>query len=103
MKFSPPGLFCGPSELLSQVALLLSDIPNVCSPSASVECLPSVLYLLNGIVKYHCKIDRAVDAGERESFQKTMLSIKRILSSKFLESDEVKANWTKLTRGYVVY
>ena len=93
------GSFYGPSEILSQVAILLADVPNICSPSASVECLPSVLYLLNGVIKFHCKIDRPVDAKDRESFQKVMHSIKSILNSKFLQVDEVKESWTKLIRG----
>ena len=95
------GSFYGPSEILSQVAILLADVPNICSPSASVECLPSVLYLLNGVIKFHCKIDWPVDAKDRESFQKVMHSIKSILNSKFLQVDEVKESWTKLIRGYV--
>ena len=93
------GSFHGPSEILSQVAILLADVPNICSPSASVDCLPSVLYLLNGVIKYHCKIGRPVDAKDRESFQKVMHSIKSILNSTFLQVDEVKESWTKLIRG----
>jgi len=96
---SHKGSFHGPSEILSQVAILLAYVPNICSPSASVDCLPSVLYLLNGVIKYHCKIGRPVDAKDRESFQKVMHSIKSILNSTFLQVDEVKESWTKLIRG----
>ena len=58
---------------------------------------------MNGIVKYQCKHGRPVDPGDRESFQKVMRSIKNVLSSKFFQIEEVKVNWTKLIRGYVMY
>lgn len=93
------GSTCGPAELLSQVTLLLADIPKMCDPAASVECLPSVLYILNGIIKHHCKIGRQIEIGDKENFQRVMHSIKDILGSNFLENDEVNANWFKLIRG----
>ena len=92
---------CGPAELLSQVSVLLADIPNICTPTASIECLPSVLYLLNGIIKYHCKSGKSQEIGERESFQRVIQSVRSILTSPLLSNDDFKADWVKLLRRFV--
>eukprot|EP00794_Sanderia_malayensis_P020258 gene20258-22242_t len=92
------------AELLSMVAVFLSDIQSICTAESSLECLPSTLYLLTGILKFSCQPQNAnASTADRQkndvAYQKILHSLKLTIDSKHLDDKDVSQHWLKIAQS----
>lgn len=72
-------------DLMATVLSVLSSIPDLCSPSASLTCLPTIMFLGTTILKYVSlnADDSSTNTDDYKSaFASICKSFKRIITSK---------------------
>lgn len=93
-------VFSGSSmDLLTTVSSILSTVPNLCTPTSSLLCLPTVMFLSSATFKY-------ISMNVHEDFQekhelKTALaklckSFKTIITCTHVTCEESKDGWNKM-------
>lgn len=81
----------GHKDLVSRAVELLSRLPGLCSPQGSLSILPSILWLLIGVVK---------SAGDGEDASAAVHSLKFLIQNQQYPNDEVCASrWTSLQQS----
>lgn len=90
-------------KLLSSVGPVLSNIIDICAPEKSAGCLPTILFLLNGVFKY---ITINIKPEFQEKDLKSCLaqvtrSYKKIISCSYVTMDVCKKEWNTLLDRYV--
>ena len=78
----------GHGDLVSRAVEILARLPGLCSPRGSLAVMPSILWLLIGVIKA---------AGEGEDASSSVHSLKYLLQQKIYSTDErCAAKWTNL-------
>uniref|UniRef100_A0A6Q2YC77 HEAT repeat-containing protein 5A n=1 Tax=Esox lucius TaxID=8010 RepID=A0A6Q2YC77_ESOLU len=84
-------------RLVASALAILSDLPSICSPEGSVSILPTVLYLLMGVLKelvqQLCQ-GRALDLVVTAALQ----ALRNVLSSPMSRSEKSRGAWAHLLR-----
>ncbi|XP_077675129.1 HEAT repeat-containing protein 5A isoform X3 [Eretmochelys imbricata] len=88
------------SRLVSAALVILSDIPSVCSPEGSVSVLPTILYLIIGVLR-----ETAVKLPDGQlplTAAASLQALKGILSSPMARAEKSRTAWTELLRSAFV-
>uniref|UniRef100_A0A667YKR9 HEAT repeat-containing protein 5A n=1 Tax=Myripristis murdjan TaxID=586833 RepID=A0A667YKR9_9TELE len=81
-------------HLVSSALAVLSDLPSICSPEGSVSILPTVLYLLLGVLRECGGV-----GGERGGRGGRLQALKAVLSSPMSRQEKSRGAWTLLLRS----
>lgn len=89
-------------KLLSHITSILSQLPDLCSPSASVVCLPTIVFLSTTVLKY-------IAVGLEETFQnvselklaleKIIRSFKKVITSEHGRNELCVESWEKIIQS----
>ncbi|KAH0620555.1 hypothetical protein JD844_021134 [Phrynosoma platyrhinos] len=103
-----PGITAGKPHLLSEngsrlvsAALgILSDVPAVCSPEGSIAVLPTILYLIIGVLR-----ETAVKLPTGQlplTVAASLQALKGVLSSPMARAEKSRTAWNELLRSALV-
>lgn len=85
------------SRLVAAALVILSDVPAVCSPEGSVSVLPTILYLIVGVLK-----ETAVKLQDGQlplTVAASLQALKGLLSSPMARAEKSQNAWTDLLRS----
>ncbi|NWW17254.1 HTR5A protein, partial [Falcunculus frontatus] len=88
------------SRLVAAALGILSDVPAVCSPEGSVSVLPTILYLIIGVLK-----ETAVKLRDGQlppTVAASLQALKGLLSSPMARAEKSQNAWTDLLRSALV-
>uniref|UniRef100_A0A8B9Q371 HEAT repeat-containing protein 5A n=1 Tax=Apteryx owenii TaxID=8824 RepID=A0A8B9Q371_APTOW len=88
------------SRLVSAALVILSDVPAICSPEGSISVLPTILYLIIGVLK-----ETAVKLQDGQlplTVAASLQALKGLLSSPMARAEKSQAAWTDLLRSALV-
>ncbi|NWY97794.1 HTR5A protein, partial [Loxia curvirostra] len=88
------------SRLVAAALVILSDVPAVCSPEGSVSVLPTILYLIIGVLK-----ETAVNLRDGQlplTVAASLQALKGLLSSPMARAEKSQNAWTDLLRSALV-
>ncbi|XP_010709961.1 HEAT repeat-containing protein 5A isoform X3 [Meleagris gallopavo] len=88
------------SRLVSAALLILSDVPAICSPEGSVSVLPTILYLIIGVLK-----ETAVKEQDGQlplPVAASLQALKGLLSSPMARAEKSRTAWTDFLRSALV-
>ncbi|NXC92816.1 HTR5A protein, partial [Certhia familiaris] len=88
------------SRLVAAALVILSDIPAICSPEGSVSVLPTILYLIIGVLK-----ETAVKLQDGQlplTVAASLQALKGLLSSPMARAEKSQNAWTDLLRSALV-
>ncbi|XP_059705858.1 HEAT repeat-containing protein 5A isoform X4 [Haemorhous mexicanus] len=88
------------SRLVAAALVILSDVPAVCSPEGSVSVLPTILYLIIGVLK-----ETAVKLQDGQlplTVAASLQALKGLLSSPMARAEKSQNAWTDLLRSALV-
>ncbi|XP_067390454.1 HEAT repeat-containing protein 5A [Emydura macquarii macquarii] len=100
VKTGKPQLSENGSRLVSAALIILSDIPAVCSPEGSVSVLPTILYLILGVLKETAV--KMPDGHLLLTVAASLQALKGILSSPMARAEKSQTAWTELLRSALV-
>ncbi|KAI4902189.1 hypothetical protein NFI96_029558 [Prochilodus magdalenae] len=84
-------------RLVTSALGILSELPSICSPEGSVSVLPTVLYLLLGVLK---ELVRGSVAANRGILVPGVLqALRNVLSSPMSRAEKSRAAWVELLRS----
>uniref|UniRef100_A0A8D0GE57 Uncharacterized protein n=2 Tax=Sphenodon punctatus TaxID=8508 RepID=A0A8D0GE57_SPHPU len=82
------------NQLVSAALVILSDVPAVCSPEGSVSVLPTILYLVIGVLR-----ETAVKLPDGQlplTVAASLQALKGVLSSPMAQAEKSQTAWTQL-------
>lgn len=88
------------SRLVSAALAILSDVPAICSPEGSVAVLPTILYLIIGILR-----ETAVQSPTGQfplTVAASLQALKGVLSSPMARAEKSRTAWNELLRSALV-
>ncbi|NXV60936.1 HTR5A protein, partial [Molothrus ater] len=88
------------SRLVAAALVILSDVPAICSPEGSVSVLPTILYLIIGVLK-----ETAVKLRDGQlplTVAASLQALKGLLSSPMARAEKSQNAWTNLLRSALV-
>ncbi|NWT66279.1 HTR5A protein, partial [Prunella himalayana] len=88
------------SRLVAAALVILSDVPAICSPEGSVSVLPTILYLIIGVLK-----ETAVKLQDGQlplTVAASLQALKGLLSSPMARAEKSQNAWTDLLRSALV-
>ncbi|XP_066486738.1 HEAT repeat-containing protein 5A isoform X2 [Tiliqua scincoides] len=88
------------SRLVSAALAILSDIPAICSPEGSTAVLPTILYLIIGILR-----ETAVQLPTGQlplTVTASLQALKGVLSSPMARAEKSRTAWNELLRSALV-
>ncbi|NXJ17877.1 HTR5A protein, partial [Dicrurus megarhynchus] len=88
------------SRLVAAALVILSDVPAVCSPEGSVSVLPTILYLIIGVLKQTAVKLR--DGQLPLTVAASLQALKGLLSSPMARAEKSQNAWTDLLRSALV-
>ncbi|XP_072545928.1 HEAT repeat-containing protein 5A isoform X2 [Salminus brasiliensis] len=84
-------------RLVTSALGILSELPSICSPEGSVSVLPTVLYLLLGVLKEVVKDSGSTSRGVLVSG--ALQALRNVLSSPMSRAEKSRAAWVELLRS----
>lgn len=94
------------AKLIGSATHLLTLLPNLCNAKTSVSILPTVLFLLTGVLKessefinIRSKDDQLDLDNEIEPFLSVVNGLKNLCLSKFVENQSSKSQWIQLLQS----
>ncbi|XP_056666394.1 HEAT repeat-containing protein 5A isoform X7 [Monodelphis domestica] len=85
------------NKLVSAALIILSELPEVCSPEGSISVLPTILYLIIGVLR---ETAVRLPGGQLSSTVAAALqALKGILSSPLARAEKSHSAWTDLLRS----
>ncbi|XP_061319459.1 HEAT repeat-containing protein 5A isoform X5 [Pezoporus flaviventris] len=88
------------SRLVAAALIILSDVPAICSPEGSISVLPTILYLIIGVLK-----ETAVKLQDGQlplTVAASLQALKGLLSSPMARAEKSRTAWTDLLRSALV-
>uniref|UniRef100_A0A8C5X1M8 HEAT repeat-containing protein 5A n=1 Tax=Malurus cyaneus samueli TaxID=2593467 RepID=A0A8C5X1M8_9PASS len=88
------------SRLVAAALVILSDVPAICSPEGIVSVLPTILYLIIGVLK-----ETAVKSQDGQlplTVAASLQALKGLLSSPMARAEKSQNAWTDLLRSALV-
>ncbi|XP_043536583.1 HEAT repeat-containing protein 5B [Chiloscyllium plagiosum] len=82
------------TQLVAVSVSILADLPSLCSPTGSMTVLPTILYLITGVLR-----ESAVKSADNHvslPVSAALQGIKTIITSPLAKSDEIHKQWTDL-------
>ncbi|XP_051881474.1 HEAT repeat-containing protein 5A isoform X2 [Pristis pectinata] len=84
-------------KLVVAALRILSELISVCSPTGSVSILPTVLYLITGVLKETAV--RRLDGCISLTVNAALQALKAVVASPMARAEKSHAAWTKLLRS----
>ncbi|XP_071161425.1 HEAT repeat-containing protein 5B-like isoform X1 [Mytilus edulis] len=84
-------------QLIAAVVSVLGDLPSLCSPAGSTNVLPTVLYLITGVLR-----EMSSKSAERKSpavVTSCLCTLKSLCTSSFLSDDTISGRWSQLLQS----
>lgn len=84
-------------QLIAAIVSILGDLPNLCSPAGSISLLPTVLYLITGVLR-----EMSSKSSERKSpvvVNSCLCTLKSLSTSPFLSDDSINERWLQLLQS----
>nr|XP_056706825.1 HEAT repeat-containing protein 5A [Euleptes europaea] len=103
-----PGIAAGKPQLLSEngsklvsaALAILSDVPAVCSPEGSIAVLPTILYLITGVLR---ETAVKLPSGQLSlTAAASLQALKGVLSSPMARAEKSRTAWNDLLRSALV-
>uniref|UniRef100_A0A671UYL6 HEAT repeat-containing protein 5A n=1 Tax=Sparus aurata TaxID=8175 RepID=A0A671UYL6_SPAAU len=85
-------------QLVSSAVFVLSELPSVCSPEGSVSILPTVLYLLLGVLRELVHLPTG-GAGLSSVVQAVLQALKSVVTSPMSRQEKSRGAWNLLLRS----
>ncbi|XP_075700503.1 HEAT repeat-containing protein 5A isoform X2 [Rhinoderma darwinii] len=82
------------SLLISASLSILADLPSLCSPEGSVSILPTLLYLVVGVLQYTA--EKNPDGRLSLAVTSALQALKAIVSSPMSRVEKTRSSWTGL-------
>ncbi|XP_067895448.1 HEAT repeat-containing protein 5A isoform X2 [Heterodontus francisci] len=84
-------------KLVAAALGILSELTSLCSPTGSISILPTVLYLITGVLKETAvkMLDGCISLTVRAALQ----ALKAVVSSPMARAEKSHAAWTRLLRS----
>ncbi|XP_072293434.1 HEAT repeat-containing protein 5B isoform X2 [Eucyclogobius newberryi] len=85
------------ARLVAHTVSILAELPSLCTPAGSMTILPTVLFLITGVLKETAlkTKDNSVPAPVSAALQ----AIKTIITSPLAREESIKTQWTTLVRS----
>ena len=86
-------------EVLAFVSSILASIPKLCTPSSSIACLPTILFLSTSVLKYivlNVKENFVQEELLKTAFTNITQSFKKIITCDYALHEDVKEAWDSL-------
>ncbi|XP_077117159.1 HEAT repeat-containing protein 5A isoform X2 [Ranitomeya variabilis] len=91
---SRPPLSHDSSLLISASLTILAELPSLCSPEGSVSVLPTLLYLVVGVLQHTA--EKNPDGRLSLALTSALQALKAIVSSPMSRVEKSRASWTSL-------
>uniref|UniRef100_A0A8C1EZC2 HEAT repeat-containing protein 5A n=1 Tax=Cyprinus carpio carpio TaxID=630221 RepID=A0A8C1EZC2_CYPCA len=88
-------------RLVTSALVILSELPSICSPEGSVSVLPTVLYLLLGVLREAVKGSVGAESGQL--VPGILQALRTVLTSPMSRAEKSRGAWTELLRCVVLY
>uniref|UniRef100_A0A8C2G4Z4 HEAT repeat-containing protein 5A n=1 Tax=Cyprinus carpio TaxID=7962 RepID=A0A8C2G4Z4_CYPCA len=83
-------------RLVTSALAILSELPSICSPEGSVSVLPTVLYLLLGVLREAVKGSVGAESGQL--VPGILQALRTVLTSPMSRAEKSRGAWTELLR-----
>uniref|UniRef100_A0A8C2GMI6 HEAT repeat-containing protein 5A n=1 Tax=Cyprinus carpio TaxID=7962 RepID=A0A8C2GMI6_CYPCA len=83
-------------RLVTSALVILSELPSICSPEGSVSVLPTVLYLLLGVLREAVKGSVGAESGQL--VPGILQALRTVLTSPMSRAEKSRGAWTELLR-----
>ncbi|KAF4102286.1 hypothetical protein G5714_017086 [Onychostoma macrolepis] len=83
-------------RLVTSALTILSELPSICSPEGSVSVLPTVLYLLLGVLREAVKGSVGAESGQL--VPGILQALRTVLTSPMSRAEKSRGAWTELLR-----
>uniref|UniRef100_A0A1A7WIT3 HEAT repeat-containing protein 5B n=1 Tax=Iconisemion striatum TaxID=60296 RepID=A0A1A7WIT3_9TELE len=85
------------ARLVANTVSILADVPSLCSPAGGMTILPTVLFLITGVLKETAikMADNSVSVPVSAALQ----GIKTIITSPLAQAESIQTQWTSLVRS----
>ncbi|XP_051502390.1 HEAT repeat-containing protein 5A isoform X1 [Myxocyprinus asiaticus] len=83
-------------RIVTSALAILSELPSICSPEGSVSVLPTVLYLLLGVLREVMK--GSVEAESGQLVPGILQALRTVLTSPMSRAEKSRGAWTELLR-----
>lgn len=85
------------ARLVANTVSILAELPSLCTPAGSMTILPTVLFLITGVLRETAlkTADNSVPAPVSAALQ----AIKAIITSPLAREESIKTQWTSLVRS----
>uniref|UniRef100_A0A671S2A4 HEAT repeat-containing protein 5A n=1 Tax=Sinocyclocheilus anshuiensis TaxID=1608454 RepID=A0A671S2A4_9TELE len=87
-------------RLVTSALAILSELPSICSPEGSVSVLPTVLYLLLGVLREAVKGSVGAESGQL--VPGILQALRTVLTSPMSRAEKSRGAWAELLRCAVV-
>nr|XP_034323943.1 HEAT repeat-containing protein 5B-like [Crassostrea gigas] len=87
-------------SLVASIVLILADLPNLCSKNGSTSILPTILFLITGVLR-----EMSNKGAERKSpvvVQGCLTAFRTLCSSPFLDDEDVGNKWRELLKSALI-
>ncbi|XP_050989657.1 HEAT repeat-containing protein 5A isoform X2 [Labeo rohita] len=81
-------------RLVTSALAILSELPSICSPEGSVSVLPTVLYLLLGVLREAVKGSVGAESGQL--VPGILQALRTVLTSPMSRAEKSRGAWTEL-------
>ncbi|XP_051578229.1 HEAT repeat-containing protein 5A-like isoform X2 [Myxocyprinus asiaticus] len=81
-------------RLVTSALAILSELPSICSPEGSVSVLPTVLYLLLGVLREVMKC--SVEAESEQLVPGILQALRTVLTSPMSRAEKSHGAWTEM-------
>ncbi|XP_067223723.1 HEAT repeat-containing protein 5A isoform X1 [Chanodichthys erythropterus] len=84
-------------RLVTSALAILSELPSICSPEGSVSVLPTVLYLLLGVLREAVKGSVGAESGQL--VPGILQALRTVLTSPMSRAEKSRGAWTELLQS----
>ncbi|XP_046884989.1 HEAT repeat-containing protein 5B isoform X2 [Hypomesus transpacificus] len=85
------------ARLVAHTVSILAELPSLCSPAGSMTILPTVMFLITGVLRETAV--RTADGSVPPPVSAALQAIKSILTSSQARGDATHTQWTSLVRS----
>ncbi|XP_054653928.1 HEAT repeat-containing protein 5B isoform X2 [Dunckerocampus dactyliophorus] len=85
------------ARLVANTVSILAELPSLCSPAGSMTILPTVLFLITGVLRETAV--KTADNSVPTSVSAALQGIKTIITSPLAHVDSLQTQWTALVRS----
>ncbi|RXM97146.1 HEAT repeat-containing protein 5B [Acipenser ruthenus] len=97
MPYKPQRLPEESARLVAATVTILADLPSLCSPDGSMTILPTIIFLITGVLKETA--EKTADNQVPPPVSAALQGIKTIITSPLAKVDKTHKEWTALIRS----